>query len=293
MNNYHTPVLLEEAIEFLKVDSGSVVIDATLGGGGHTGRILEKGAIVLGIDQDPEAIAYVNNLFEDFIKKKKLILAEGNFSDISKIANENGFGQVSGVLYDLGVSERQLTDLNRGFSINSDADLDMRMNPNLSVMAKDLVNGLTEKELAQLFLEYGEEKMSRKIARDIVNARKSEKISTCKQLADIILKSKVRLSGLGKIHPATQCFQALRIIVNNELDNLKISLPQAASLLKAGGRLVVVSFHSLEDRIVKGYGLSEMRLKKITDKPVMAKEEELLNNPKSRSAKLRAYEKTG
>lgn len=287
--NFHTPVLVDEVIDYLNIQKGCWYIDATLGGGGHTCLILEKGGKVLGIDQDPQAILEVAKKFNQAIAEKRLILNQGNFANIKKIVNDE---TISGVLFDLGVSSYQLSSL-RGFSFSKDAPLDMRMDPKIGVQAADLINGLYEGELADLFGRLGEEKFAKKVAGKIVEERKLRKIETTKQLADLIISVKHRRVH-DKIHPATQVFQALRIAVNDELNNLKIALPQALNVLGKEGRLLVISFHSLEDRIVKNFFRvmeDKGMVKILTKKPITPSENEILSNPRSRSAKLRAVEK--
>lgn len=295
MNNYHTPVLLQEVLEYLAVKPGEKYIDCTLGGGGHTLEILKRGGNVLGIDVDQEALDYVSKKIQE--KKQtehisgQLRVVRANFSDIDRIANDNGFTQISGILMDLGVSSHQLDRPDRGFSFQN-GPLDMRMDRGLFVMARDLVNGLTQKELVELFEKFGEERFAKKIARSIVERRKIVPIQTTKELADLIKASVYR--SKDDIHPATRVFQALRIAVNDELTVLRKALPKAMDLLKPGGRLVVISFHSLEDRIVKQYfNVFEKEGKGvlITKKPVRASDEEVLRNRRARSAKLRCIEK--
>ena len=232
MNNYHIPVLLQEVLQYLEIKPGGSYIDATLGGGGHTLEIIKNGGRVLGIDTDDDAINYVTSNLKDLGSKvQDLVLAKGNFTDIVSIAKENGFDQVDGIMMDLGVSSHQFDTPERGFSFQP-GPLDMRMSQTISVTAADLINGLTEKELVELFTRLGEEPFAKKIARLIVETRKHEPIRTTDQLAGMI---KALLHGTDGIHPATRVFQALRIAVNDELNVLRDSLPQAVGLLKPGG----------------------------------------------------------
>ncbi|MDO8515154.1 MAG: 16S rRNA (cytosine(1402)-N(4))-methyltransferase RsmH [bacterium] len=261
MTDYHIPVLLNEVVELLQVKKGGRYIDCTYGGGGHTKGIEAAGGIVLGIDQDPEAHAPIH----------------GNFAHLKEIAIANGFDQVDGILMDLGVSSHQLETNYRGFSFNKVGNLDMRMDQTgQTVTALDLINAGSEKELAKIFREFGEENFAGPIARAI----KKSNIQTTDDLAEVILR--VRHTK-DRTHPATRVFQALRIAVNDELNSLKEALPQAVELLKPGGKLAVISFHSLEDRIVKKFmGKSEI---------VTPTDEEIARNPRARSGKLRIYEK--
>ncbi len=292
MNNYHTPVLLQEVLDLLDVNEGKLYIDATLGGGGHALGILEKGGRVLGIDVDQEALDYVRrSLQEGENKVENITLVRGNFRDIDAIAKNVGFTNVDGILFDLGVSSHQLDTPERGFSFQ-EGPLDMRMSKDLVVTAKDLVNGLTKNELRELFERFGEERFAKKIAQVIVEQRKKHPIETTKELADIIKRAVPYQQG--RIHPATRVFQALRIVVNDELANIRTSLPKALCLLRRGGRIVVISFHSLEDKIIKRqFDEWEQRglVKIITKKPIVPSREEKLKNRRSRSAKLRAVEK--
>lgn len=292
MNNYHTPVLLQEVLDLLDVKEGKLYIDATLGGGGHALGILEKGGRVLGIDVDQDALDYVRRFLQEWENKvKNITLVRGNFRDIDTIAQNLGFINVDGILFDLGVSSYQLDTPERGFSFQ-EGPLDMRMSKDLVVTAKDLVNGLTRNELRELFERFGEERFAKKIAHAIVEQRKKYPIETTKELADIIKKAVPYQQG--RIHPATRVFQALRIVVNDELANIRTALPKALNLLRRGGRIVVISFHSLEDKIVKKqFDDWEQRglVKIITKKPIVPGREEKLKNRRSRSAKLRAIEK--
>ena len=288
------PVMADEAIDLLKVKKGGWYVDCTLGGGGHSEQILKQKGNLIGIDQDPDAIEFVKKKFLIFNLKflNKYQIIQGNFANLKELVNKAGLEKVDGILFDLGTSTHQLLTPERGFSFNTDAVLDMRMDINSqSVTAKDLINGLSEKELVELFFKLGEENFSRPIARAIVSARRLKLIEMGSELAGIVLK--VRGKKEGKNHPATKVFQALRIAVNDELNNLKSALPQAVELLNKEGRLVVISFHSLEDRIVKNYFKEEGKqiIKIITKKPLTPTREEVNNNQRSRSAKLRAVEK--
>lgn len=291
--------MLKEVLELLQIKKDHWYVDCNLGGGGHTTGILEAGGNVLGIDLDPEAIAEVSRNLTEYIDNNRLILKQTNFANIATAVNEvkamKQFNNltISGVLFDLGVSTHQLEEAQRGFSFNSDAPLDMRMDPTKGASAKDLVNGLYEKELAELFLKLGEENWSKPIAKRIVQYRENKLIETTNELANIILSVR-RRSPSDRTHPATRIFQALRIAVNDELNSLKEALPKAFEVLNPGGRIAVISFHSLEDRIVKNYfrELEEKKLGKlITNKPFETSEEETILNPRSRSAKLRVLEK--
>jgi len=289
MNDFHIGVLLQEAVDYLNVKPHQKYIDATIGGGGHSFEILKRGGNVLGIDMDQEAIDYV----EARIKKESLILVRGNFKDIKQIAKDHGFAKVAGIIFDLGVSNHQLETSERGFSFQKDAPLDMRMDKNLAVTAADLVNSLTKGELYELFTKFGEEIFSRAISSAIVRARQLKKIETTGELANIV-SSAVSNRGNKGIHPGTKVFQSLRIVVNDEINNLKQALPQAVSLLESHGRLVVIAFHSLEDRIVKHTFAAWQKEKKgiiLTKKPLTPEEKEINENRRSRSAKLRVFEK--
>lgn len=293
MSDYHVSVLLQEVVDGLQVAAGEKYIDATLGAAGHSMAMIEKGGIVLGIDQDADAIAYVQELrSKNQELSEKLKIAKGNFARIAEIARENGFDEVSGILFDLGVSSHQLDTGERGFSFLSDAPLDMRMDASLAVSARDLVNGLTKGELVELFTKYGEEPFAKRIAQEIVSVREKKLIESTHELASIV--AGVYPKGNHKVHPGTKVFQALRIAVNDELRSLEEALPQALGILKKGGRIAIISFHSLEDRIVKQTFLKwedEKLGKIITKKPIIPDTEEEEKNRRSRSSKLRIFEK--
>ena len=290
---YHIPALLNETVKALDIKPKHKYIDATLGGGGHSVEIVKKGGILLGIDQDPEAVSYASERLKNAQACPDLLppkLVQSNFAEIDKVAKEFGFEKVAGILFDLGVSSHQLETSNRGFSFNQEGPLDMRMNPNLSVTAKDLVNGLNEGELAELFWKLGEEKFSRRFAKAICQARLNKPIETCNDLSQIILQEVSPRGRFARIHPATRVFQALRIAVNDELNSLKIALPKAVELLGSQGRIVVLSFHSLEDGIVKRFFIDQKEkgiLKIISKSPITPTKEEVRLNPRARSAKLR------
>ncbi len=300
----HVPVLYEEVLEGLAVKPGGVYIDGTVGGGGHARGILERSAPegrLLGIDADPAAIEASGENLKDF--HNRITLVNGSFRRLEVIASEAGFASVDGVLLDLGVSSWQLAEAKRGFSFLEDGPLDMRFDPGGGVRASDLVNERSEQELADIFFTYGEERRSRKLAKTIVAARP---IYTTRQLAQVVERA---VGKGGRIHPATRIFQALRIAVNQELEALEAVLPQAAKLLRPGGRLAIISFHSLEDRIVKRYMQRESKdclcppntptcicghraiLKIITRKVITPSADEIDRNPRSRSARLRIAEK--
>lgn len=260
---YHTPIMVNEVLDGLQVTPTKRFIDATYGGGGHTKAIRERGGIVLGIDTDPDSGAVL-----------------GNFRDIEKIAREHGFTSVDGILFDLGVSSHQLDTPERGFSFRfPDAPLDLRLNQHEGITAAEYIKNVSENELYEILATYSEEESSRRIAALVVRARRIKPIATTGDLLQIV----------GK-HEAAQIFQALRIAINDELGALKDGLNGAKTLLAPGGRLAVISFHSLEDRIVKMFMKTD-GWKVITKKPIVPSEQELMENRRSRSAKLRIAEK--
>jgi len=297
----HVPVLLKEAIDFLAVRRGGTYIDATVGLGGHSLEIAKRlGAAgrLIGFDKDPTALEIAKGVVSrtSHVARKgdwpTVELRHGSFADLAHDARPETHDRFDGILADLGVSSLQFGDPVRGFSFQAEGPLDMRMNPMSELTAEQVVNQFDERELADLIYEFGEERRSRRIARAIVRSRP---ILTTAQLAAVISTAARPMNQAERrIHPATRTFQALRIFVNRELDDLRKLMQAAPQLLKPGGRLVVISFHSLEDRIVKdamreGAKLGQYRL--LTKKPVTASEEEIDRNPRSRSAKLRAAEK--
>ena len=288
---FHTPVLLKEAVNALNVRQNGKYIDATIGGGGHSEEIIRRGGHVLGIDQDKDAIEYVRTNNEELITNNKLTLVRGNFADIEMIARENGFEDADGILFDLGVSSYQIDQSGRGFSFLRDEPLDMRMGGENSLTAYEIINKASEDELYNIFSKFGEEKNAGAISRAIVGARRVKPIEMSRELAEIVA-GVVRREG--KLHPATRVFQALRITVNSEIDNLKKGLSSAFEILAPGGRLAVISFHSLEDRVVKLFFAKlarENRAILINKKTIMASEREIKANRRARSAKLRIIEK--
>lgn len=288
MDGYHKSVLLQEVVEYLQVKKDCWYLDCTLGDGGYCLEILKNGGRIIGIDADPEAIKRTKGRFsEEGVTEDKYIFNQGNFSKLDEYISDK---KISGVVFDLGVSTLQLKDPKRGFSFLYSGPIDMRMSPDLSIKAVDLINALNSGELEILFKNYGEENYSRKIAEAIVKRRPFESTT---ELADVIERA---VGGrYSKIHPATKVFQALRIAVNDELEVLKEALPKALKKLESGGRIVVVSFHSLEDGIVKDI-FKEWEVDKLgmilTDKPLEPSEDEVFGNISSRSAKLRAFEKS-
>lgn len=300
----HTTVLLHEAVEALQPAVGKVLVDATLGGGGHTEQLLRAGAEVWGIDQDPAARAAAKARLAEY--GERLHVLAGNFRNAADMLRQHGLEQVDGLLADIGISSPQVDCAERGFSFLHEGPLDMRMNPAAPRSAADIVNTAPEGELADILWQYGEERASRAIARRIVQERAKSPICTTTQLADII--SSV-LPRKGKQHPATRSFQALRIAVNDELGALEALLESGLRLLKSGGRFAVITFHSLEDRAVKRYfervckpeidrpewpaprPNPEYAARPVYRKPISPSEAELAANPRSRSAKLRVIEK--
>jgi 16S rRNA (cytosine1402-N4)-methyltransferase len=282
----HIPVLLEQVVEFIIPRPGGKYIDGTVGAGGHASALAQASAPtgrVLGLDADLKALELASTNLSAF--GDRVVLRHSNFSQLNQVAGEYGFVPADGVLLDLGLSSMQLADTTRGFSFASAGPLDMRFDPQAPVSAADLVNSLSEKELADLIFEFGEEHASRRIARAIVQARP---LTTAAQLAAVIERA---MGRRGRIHPATRTFQALRIAVNRELDVLQEALPQIVDVLSPGGRVVIITFHSLEDRIVKNYFRDSKELRVLTKHPIQPTRDEKLSNPKSRSAKLRAAER--
>jgi 16S rRNA (cytosine1402-N4)-methyltransferase len=295
----HVPVLLEESLEFLAVHPGGVYVDATLGLGGHSAEIARrlgaKGKLIA-FDRDPEAMSKAQARLAAVANELSAGTGSGMPSveyvsrPFSEIAEVIASGTLDGLLADFGVSSLQLDEAHRGFSFRAEGPLDMRMDPRSDLTAEQVVNQADEEELANLIYEFGEERRSRRIARAIVRARP---ISTTAELARVVSAVAPPIKG-EKIHPATRTFQALRIRVNDELQEIQSLLKSAGSLLKPGGRLVMISFHSLEDRLVKDAlreGAKAGQLELLTKKPVVATEQESLRNPRSRSAKLRAAKK--
>ena len=295
MNTYHKSVLLQEAVEGLNVRKGAKYIDATLGGGGHAKEIIGRGGIVLGIDVDQDAIEFVKKNYEARIKNHELKLARGNFLDIDKIAKDDGFEKVRGIIFDLGLSSHQIEDEKRGFSYLNSGPLDMRMDQRLGVRAADLLNLLGKDELYELFKKFGEEHRARTISSAIISARRVAPIETSGDLVKILTKSYgfKNITDFAKAKSSRRVFQALRIAVNDELGNLAQALPKALSLLENKGRLAVISFHSLEDRLVKQSFIGFEKGKKgqiITKKPIFPAASEIMRNSRSKGAKLRIFE---
>ena len=310
-STYHVPVLLNECLENLNIKENGNYVDATMGGGGHSYNILNRlndDGHLYCFDQDIEAIKECETRFKD-INKSKYTIIHSNFRFMKEELNKLGVNKVNGILFDLGVSSHQLDTTDRGFSYNYDARLDMRMDQRNNLSAWDVVNSYTESELIKIFFDYGEEKYSRSIARKICECRKTKTIDTTFELVDIIKSSVPGKYKNEKGHPAKRVFQAIRIEVNQELAILKESLSNALDLLEDGGRLCVITFHSLEDKIVKSLfkeksepqkwnrnmpiSLVEekMDFKLVSRKAIIASESELEENNRSHSAKLRVIER--
>lgn len=309
-NFHHTPVMLGEVLEALRIRPGGVYVDCTLGGGGHAAAILERLAgtgLLIGLDRDPKALEAAGRRLAPYAGRVRLVLA--NFNELARIIREQGLAGVDGVLFDLGVSSPQLDEPERGFSYREDALLDMRMDPSLPRTAADLVNELPESELARIIRDYGEERWAERIARRITAERGREPIATTARLAAIVKEAIPAAARRKGPHPARRTFQALRIAVNDELSALSAALVQAVQCANPGGRIVVLSYHSLEDRIVKDCFRDFARacicppdlpvcmchrrpvLKIISGRPLGPSADEVAHNPRARSAKLRVAEK--
>ncbi len=297
MKDVHVPVMAEEVCEWMNLRPDGVYVDCTVGAGGTTRRILEKSgknAVILALDRDREAVTLSRKNLEAYQSSVKFF--HGNFSHMTEIIEKSGFKQVDGIVFDLGVSSWQIDRPDRGFSFSQDGPLDMRMDVTQPLTAEVLVNQSSEKELADLIFRYGEERFSRRIARGVVHARAVNPIQTTGALVKVIEASVPGIYRRGRLHPATRTFQALRIAVNQELDILEEALRSAVGCLKVGGRLCVISFHSLEDRIVKHTframaekGKAMVRV--LTKKPLLPGQEEVRHNPRARSAKMRVVER--
>lgn len=306
----HTSVLFTETIESLNIRPDGVYVDGTLGGGGHSSGICEKlgpQGLLIGIDRDRDALAAASKRLEPY--KCKKLFVQSNYSQVKSVLRENGIEHIDGAVLDLGVSSFQLDNGERGFSYMQEAPLDMRMNADDAFTAYDVVNTYGERELAQIIKDYGEERWATRIASFVAKARKEHPIETTTELVDIIkaaIPAKARREGP---HPAKRTFQAIRIEVNDELGQLKLAVDEFCDVLAKGGRLSIITFHSLEDRIVKETFARRANpctcppefpicvcgkvadIKKVTGKPLTASEEELEQNPRARSAKLRVAEK--
>ncbi|MCL2425681.1 MAG: 16S rRNA (cytosine(1402)-N(4))-methyltransferase RsmH [Oscillospiraceae bacterium] len=305
----HIPVLLNECIEGLNINPNGIYVDGTLGRAGHSLEILKKldEGKLIAIDRDADAIVEVQKIFADY--EEKVIAVHGDFREIEKILKDHNVEKVDGMLFDLGVSSPQIDNAERGFSYMQDAPLDMRMNRIDSLSAFDIINSWQEDELSKILFEYGEERFSRSIARVIVNERTKNKINTTFELNELIYKAIPAAARRKSSHPSKRCYQALRIAVNDELNSIVSMLVAAPSLLRLHGRLCVISFHSLEDRLVKKAFAAGAKgctcppdipicvcgekptLKLITRKPIIASNDEMTNNPRSKSAKLRIAER--
>ena len=310
MVSFHTPVMLEKVLQSLRCKPGGIYVDGTLGGGGHARAILENTApdgLLIGIDRDDDALLESEKRLQPFGQRK--ILIKGNFADIGEILTNLNIRKVDGILLDLGVSSHQLDTADRGFSFSLDAPLDMRMDQSSRYRAYDLVNLSPEKELRKVIRDYGEEPMAGRIARAILAKRASAPIRTTIELADVVCRAVRRQGVRKKGHPATRTFQAIRIAVNQELSNLSTAMDAGIDQLGQGGRFSIISFHSLEDRIVKETFRSwegrcqcppglpvcqcqrEAKLRVLTRKPLRPEADESEKNPRARSARLRTAEK--
>ncbi len=286
----HIPVMVREVIELLNPRVDGVYVDATVGCGGHSVEILEQSGFtgrLIGIDRDESAIKSSAEVLID----SRVILRKARFSELKDVLSELNIEQIDGIIFDLGVSMLQLKDLSRGFSFHSESMLDMRMDQTTSLTAWDVVNKYPENKLEQIFRDYGDEPFARRIAREIVRQRSRKPIDSCKELSELIKRI---VPGRGRLHPATRIFQAIRIEINREFDELKEGLRQAVELLKSGGRICVISYHSGEDRVVKNFFRDEEkkgRLKILTKKPMLPSIDEITRNPSARSARFRGGEK--
>ncbi|MBP1733802.1 MAG: rRNA methyltransferase [Deltaproteobacteria bacterium] len=287
MSVAHIPVLLEEVADNLASITGSLFVDATVGGGGHSSFILEKhpGLNVIGLDVDEDNLKKAEERLRGFAGRVTLI--RGNFRDLKALLKGANIDSFDGILFDLGLSTFQLTGT-RGFSFHDDSFLDMRMDTRESLTAYDVVNKYNYEALKRVILEFGEEYRAARIARVITEERKRKPITTAKELADVVGKAKRRT---GRVHPATKTFQAIRIEVNGELDSLRSGLTEAIEMVRPTGRVGVISFHSLEDRIVKEMFRASPVLNIVTKKPIRPGRAEIISNPSARSAKLRIAEK--
>ena len=288
----HIPVLTEQIAERLSLPQDAVVVDATVGHGGHSllfGEKLGPGGTIIGLDVDENSLARAQTVLGDL--KCKVIFVRSNFSEISSVLSEHGFDKVDMIFADIGFCSAQLNDPKRGFSFQTNMPLDMRLDDRLKLTADQIVNTYDETELADIIYQYGEERGSRRIARYIVEFRKTQRIKSTLQLANVICKALNKYPSPGRrIHPATKTFQALRIAVNDELGCLEKLLESAPALLNKNGLMAVISFHSLEDRIVKNNFRENKRLQTyeiLTKKPITPMDEEILSNPRARSSKLR------
>lgn len=301
--HFHTPVMCSQVLNYLVTKKNGIYLDCTLGGGGHSIEIIKKiypEGLLIGLDQDKEALEFARERLQDY--QDRVFLIKGNFRDLKLLLQELGYKQITGILFDLGLSSHQLESKTRGFSFQEDNRLDMRMDLTKKTDACFVVNSYSEKDLWKLFSKYGEERFSRSIARVIVRERKKGKIKTTSQLAKIVTDVYARhKKNRWRIHPATKVFQALRIEVNNELNILKRALEEAVDVLEEQGRICIISYHSLEDRIAKhtlkdlakqehivlnGYGV-----KILSKKPIYPSEDEVRENRRARSAKMRVAEK--
>lgn len=301
---FHESVLLAETIDALAPAPGKIIVDATLGGGGHAAALLEKGARIIGLDHDAEAIAFATQKLGDYEGRFEAV--HGSFAEAGAVLARMGVERIDGALLDLGVSSRQLDAPERGFSFQREGPLDMRMDARGLITAADLVNTMSGEQLERIFRQYGEEPAARKIAARITRERLVKPITTTLDLARVV---EMVVPRRGRTHPATQVFQALRMAVNRELEALEEGLAQLSARLAPGGRLAVITFHSLEDRIVKDFFKQRftewldrpewpaprrnpgLMFRKITGKPIVAGEAEQRANPRARSAKLRVVEK--
>ncbi|MBU0952531.1 MAG: 16S rRNA (cytosine(1402)-N(4))-methyltransferase RsmH [Elusimicrobia bacterium] len=286
----HVPVLLNEAVEYLNVKPGGIYVDATLGLGGYAKEILKKigpGGLLIGVDNDKETIVLAEKEIQKTAERYQVV--NDNFGNLEEILKNTGFPKIDGIVFDLGVSSYQLSKPERGFSFNSKGPLDMRMNTIGHLTAFEVVNGYPQEKLTEIFKDYGEERWAKKIAENIAQARQGKSIEDTLELSEIIKSTIPRRFWEKHLHPATRVFQAIRIEVNSELENLEKALNASLEYLKNGGRIVVVSFHSLEDRIVKRFFQENSdKFEILTKKPVLPASGEIAINPRARSAKLRA-----
>lgn len=284
--NYHEPVLLKEVLENLNIKENSKIVDCTLGDGGHSIEILKLKAQVYGIDYNDDSLSRATQRISELGLKDQFFPVKGNFKDLDELVKQ----PVDGFLFDLGYSSFHLEGYQKGISFQKDEELDMRIDTSRGVKAKDLLKVLDKTQLEKIFSFYGEERFSKRIAEEIVRKREVKEIHSTSDLVEII-KSVVPSQQVSRINPSTRVFQALRIVVNQELENLKTALPKAENLTLPGGRILVITFHSLEEKIVRGFSRDFQPSINLIGGPILPSELEVLRNPRSRSSKLYVFEK--